>query len=544
LRFRSSIAILALLIWLASGCRVWAAESVPTPALDAIFQSWNKPDTPGCALGVERPGAPPLIRSYGAADLEGGIPNTEATVFEAGSASKQFTAAAVLLLAEKGKLALSDKAVKYLPELPPAAAGITIDELLSHTSGLRDWGEIEAMAGWPRTSRIYTLDDVLAISARQQSLNYRPGTAYSYTNTGFNLLAIIVARVSKQSLAEFTREQLFVPLGMIHTQWRDDFTLVVKGRAVAYQMGKSGYHQDMPFENVYGQGGLLTTVGDLLRWNEALSAGELGEFVTREITRQPTLENGKPIAYARGLFIGSYRGAREIAHSGSTAGYRAWLGRYPDQHLSIALLCNAADANTTALAHAVADQFLPASVPANPLSTMSLGPEQLAAHTGLYVDQRRGIWLRLIAQDGTLRLAHGGVLMAMAPDEFKEGTTIYRFSGSEALSTEGADSSVGNYIRGQPWQPSAAELATFAGSFHSNEALASYAVQLRGAQLIMTPADRPGYPITLNPLVQDVFEAPGIGLVHFTRDQAHSVLDLEMSSARVYALHFRRSAIG
>jgi len=539
---RSSITFLAVLMCLAIECRVWAADPDPVQAIDAVFQNWNKPDAPGCVLGLKRPGLEPLVRSYGAADLEHEIPNSEATVFEAGSVSKQFTAAAVLLLAEKGQISLSDDVRKYLPELPRYAASITISELLGHTSGLRDWGEVEAMAGWPRTSRIYTLDDVLAIAARQERLNYRPGTAYSYTNTGFNLLAIIVARVARQSLAEFTHERLFVPLGMEHTQWREDFTRVVKGRAIAYELGHAGYHQNMPFENVYGQGGLLTTVGDLLRWNDALTAGELGEFVTREIMRQTRLEDGQPIAYARGLFTGSYHGAREIAHAGATAGYRTWLGRYPDQQLSIALLCNAADADTTALAHAVADQFLPSAAPPGAQTTVALSAAQLAARSGLYVDRRRGVWLHLSAQDGTLRLPNGEVLIAVSPVEFTAGSISYRFSGSQHLTTQSADGGVGEYLRGQPWRPSAAQLAQFAGSFHSDEALASLDVQVQGERLVMTPADRRADPITLLPLVADTFEAAPIGLVHFGRDHAHSVVALEMSNQRVYSLRFARTA--
>jgi CubicO group peptidase (beta-lactamase class C family) len=538
---RSVGVFLAATSSLAISCLVAAASPSPEQSLDAIFQQWNRPDTPGCVVGIEPPGATPLIKSYGSADLEGGISNSESTVFEAGSASKQFTAAAVLMLADRGQLALSDSIIKYLPELPPYAAQITIEELLGHTSGLRDWGEVEAMAGWPRTSRIYNLDDVLAITARQKSLNYRPGTAYSYTNTGFSLLAIIVARVSRQSLAEFTREQLFVPLGMTHTQWRDDFTRLVKGRAIAYQLGEAGYHQQMPFENVYGHGALLTTVGDLLRWNDALSTGKLGEYVTHELVRQTRLENGKSIAYARGLFISSYRGALEIAHSGATAGYRAWLGRYPDQQLSIALLCNAAEANTTALAHALADLFLNLPALPEPESSVQLSAAQLAALAGLYVDRTHGAWLRLNAAQGVLQLSGGGVLSSVTPSEFRAGSTSYQFSGGGHLMTEGADGGVGDYLRTQPWQPTTSQLAAFTGSFRSEEALASYDLQVRKDRLVMTPADRRGHPITLKPLAPDTFEAPDIGLVHFSRNSADAVTELEMRSARVYSLRFQRA---
>lgn len=534
----------AILMILSAVCAGQASNPDPVHSIDEIFQKWNEPDTPGCALGVKHPGAAPLIRSYGSADLEHDVPVSDSTVFEAGSVSKQFVAAAILMLAEKGELSLTDDLRKYFPEMPVYDSPITIEELLGHTSGLRDWGDVEGMAGWPRTSRIYTLDDVLAIAARQKSLNYRPGTAYSYTNTGFNLLAIIVARISKQSLADFTHDHLFVPLGMSHTQWRDDFTRVVKGRAIAYEDSKEGYHQEMPFENAYGNGGLLTTVGDLLRWNDALSAGELGPFVTREITRQTKLENGKTIAYARGLFIQSYHGMREISHSGATAGYRAWLGRYPDQQLSVALLCNASDANTTALARAVADQFLPAPVSPSPASVVTLSAEQLRQYVGLYVDREKGLSLRLAVRDGSLSLPEGRVLTAVSPADFTAGTRTFRFSGGEHLTVESDDGSVSEYIRMQPWQPSAKELASLAGTYRSDEALATYDVRIKDGQLVMTPVDRRGYSIALKPLATGIFvmDTGDESFVRFNRGGKKGVVDLEMSNGRVYSLRFRRAA--
>ena len=185
--------------------------------------------TPGCAVGVAEKGKPPVLRGYGSADLEHAVPVTPETIFEAGSVSKQFTAAAILLLVEDGKIALSDDIRKYLPEMPAYEKPVTVDMLLSHTSGLRDWGSVMDIAGWPRTSRVYTPVEVLQIATRQKALNYTPGEAYSYTNTGYNLAAWIVLRVSGYSLADFTKLRIFEPLGMTHTSWRDNYRRVVPG---------------------------------------------------------------------------------------------------------------------------------------------------------------------------------------------------------------------------------------------------------------------------------------------------------------------------
>jgi CubicO group peptidase (beta-lactamase class C family) len=334
------------------------AQGPPASGVDAVFGRWTH-DTPGCAVGVATQGKPVLERAYGMADLEFDVPNAPDTIFEAGSVSKQFTAMAVLLLARDGKLSIDDPVRKYIPELPDYGAPLTIRHMLTHTSGLRDWGEVEAIAGWPRTSRAYTHAHVLDIVSRQKSLNFTPGTEWSYTNTGYNLAVIIVSRVSGEPFAEFTRDRIFRPLAMTHTSWRDDFTRIVKHRAIAYSQASDGWHEEMPFENVHGNGGLLTTVDDLLKWNENFANPVVGDakLVAEEQTVS-RLTNGEATGYAFGLSVGAYRGVREISHSGATAGYRAFLTRYPDQHVSVAVLCNAGSANPTQYAHDVAAPYL------------------------------------------------------------------------------------------------------------------------------------------------------------------------------------------
>ena len=342
---------------------VWqtgAATQAPSlePKVDALFARWTA-TTPGCAVGVGSGGRSVLERAYGMADLEHDVRNKPDTIFEAGSVSKQFTAAAVLLLVRDGKIALEDPVRKYIPELPDYRTPLTIRHMLNHTSGLRDWGSLAGIAGWPRGSRVHTHAHVVEILSRQTALNFTPGSRYSYSNSGYNLAAVLVARVSGMSFAEFSQKRLFQPLGMTRTSWRDDYTLVLKDRAIAYAGAAGGFRLDMPFENVHGNGGLLTTVGDLLRWNENFVTPKVGDadFVKLQQTTVP-FTSGTMQTYAFGLMIGTYKGVREVSHSGSTAGYRAHLMRYPDQHVSVAVLCNAGTANATQLARSVADLYL------------------------------------------------------------------------------------------------------------------------------------------------------------------------------------------
>lgn len=469
------------------------AKDAPSANLDAVFAHTGSEDVPGCAVGVQEGDSPPVRRGYGRADLEHTTAITADTVFEAGSVSKQFTAAATLILVSEGRLSLDDDVRKYLPELPDYGHPITIAELLGHTSGLRDWGDVEAIAGWPRTERVYSMADVLQVAARQRALNYEPGTAWSYTNTGFNLLVFIVQRVSGVSFIDFTRQRLFAPLGMTHTQWRDDFRRVVRDRAIAYHRTSNGtYEQMMPFENTYGHGALLTTVGDLLIWNRALSDGRLGDFVTKALQTPTLLANGRPTVYARGLFLRSYHGMREISHDGATAGYRAWLGRFPEQHLSIAILCNSDGVIAGDLAHALTDHYLPQATP-EPSPYTIAAPATLA---GLYASERDGTPLRLTWENGGLHTNTGMTVLAKA-----DGTVAFtRADGT--VDTTGAilpdgrlrRDSAGDatlYDRTAAYTPTPADLTRIAGRFHSDEVPVTYRVIAAANGLSLIPEGRP-----------------------------------------------------
>jgi CubicO group peptidase (beta-lactamase class C family) len=405
-------ALAAAVLALAAGLAARQTTAVDTATIDTIFARWTTA-TPGCAVGAAIKGRVVVNKAYGMADLEHDVANTADTIFEAGSVSKQFTAAAVLLLAREGKLSLNDPVRKYVPELPDYGSPLLIRHMLMHQSGLRDWGSVEDIAGWPRTTRVYTHAHVLDIVSRQKALNFTPGAEYSYSNTGYNLAAIIVTRVSGMAFAEFERQRIFTPLSMTHTSWRDDFTRIVKNRAIAYAQRPDGFHQDMPFENIHGNGGLLTTVGDLLKWNENFTTPVVGDasFVAEQQAPGP-FNDGRPGAYALGLMVGSYRGVRQVDHSGSTAGYRAHLLRYPDQGVSVAVLCNASTGMATQYAHAVAEAlmpgvFAPPAPPAQPApapARITRTAAELEPLAGIYVSDETETTLIAAVVDGALVL--------------------------------------------------------------------------------------------------------------------------------------------
>lgn len=512
-----------------------AQTPAPPIGLDAIFDK-HTAETPGCAVGVAEKGKAPVFKGYGSADLEHAVPITPDTIFEAGSVSKQFTAAAILLLVEEGKVALSDDIRKYLPEMPAYAKPITVDMLLSHTAGLRDWGSVMDIAGWPRTSRVYTPVEVLQIAARQKALNYTPGEAYSYTNTGYNLAALIVQRVSGQTLAEFTHVRLFEPLGMTHTSWRDNYRRVVPGRAIAYGLGPNGFVQDMPFEHTYGHGGLLTTVGDLLIWNQALTDEKLGKALSARLREQAVLTGGRRIAYARGQVVQIWKGQVEVAHSGATAGYRAWLARFPAQGLSVALLCNGAGVGPVQVGRKVAELYLPPGPAAPPPVAQS--PDELESLPGLYVDERAGGIVRVTAEKDALVLRGLGPLVPAGKGRYRGGEMDFVF-GPDRLERRSNDGESVTYRRMAPVTPTEAELAELAGAYSSPEAGAVMLASVRGGALVITPADRPSAAAPARPLYKDAFQGEGT-LLRVVRGADGKVTGLRVTESRVYSLEFRR----
>jgi CubicO group peptidase (beta-lactamase class C family) len=290
-----------------------ALAAALSPALagriDALFADWDRPDSPGCTLGVARDGAMLYQRGYGMASLEYGAHNAPETVFPIGSNSKQFMAMLIALLAEDGKLSLDDDIRKYVPELPAYERPITVRQLVHHTSGLRDYQALRFLAGFPPD--YLELAPVLALIARQKGLDFAPGERFEYSNTNYVLLRVIAERVSGKPLRELAAERIFAPLGMSHTQWSEDFHRLIPGRATVYTGDAATGFRSSDQGPLAGSGGVWTTVGDLLRWDENFDANRLGKGGPELIARVLAPEGGRdgePASYAFGIFLGEHRG--------------------------------------------------------------------------------------------------------------------------------------------------------------------------------------------------------------------------------------------
>lgn len=317
--------------------------------IDNLFSAYNQA-TPGVAVAVVKDGKIIFKKGYGTANLEYDTPITPKTVFQIASVSKQFTAFSIYLLEKQGKISLEDDIRKYVPEVPDFGKTVRIKHLLAHTSGIRDQWSLLTLAGW-RMDDIITTEHILKIISRQKELNFEPGSQYLYSNSGYTLLAEIAARASGKIFAEYTKENIFAPLGMNDAQFYDDANRIVKNRAGSYKKVNGAYQKMNLNHSTVGATGLLTTVEDLSKWALNFENPTIGDAeLIRRFNEPSLLNNGQPVLFAvingensyhaKGQFTRNYRGVDLLNHSGHDAGFRTFLLRFPAKKLSIIALSN------------------------------------------------------------------------------------------------------------------------------------------------------------------------------------------------------------
>jgi CubicO group peptidase (beta-lactamase class C family) len=533
---------------LAALCACAVSPLAAQARLDSIFARFNSDTSPGCVVGVAQDGRTVMERAWGAADLERGVALTPASILEPGSVSKQFTAAAVLLLARDGRLSLDDDVHRWIPELPDYGTPVTLRQLMHHTSGMRDWGSIAGIAGWPRNTRALDESWVLAITSRLRELNFAPGSEYEYSNTNYNLLATVAERASGKPFPVFTRERIFVPLGMTHTSWRDDATRLVRNRALSYSSTNGAWHSERAIESIYGNCCLLTTVGDLLKWNAAFDSTRLsGAGLREQQETRGVLNNGREISYAAGLFITQFRGQPVVMHDGATAGYRAFLARFPRQRLSVAMMCNAAEVDAADLGYAVASLYLPrlaADTPATAPSRRAVRAEAIADKAGLYRNLRSMSAQRFVVTNGKLMMESGVELVPQSAVAFSAATGGYRVlfdrrsDGHYDLRvvTLTADTVRADWVADADTRRET--LAGFAGAYYSDEANTTVTIAFDSAGALKA-VRVPDLDMPLRPAYRDAFRSPA-GMLVFTRNSAGQVTEVRLTTGRVRNLRFVR----
>ena len=330
-----------------------------TRKIDSIFKQWNNTVSPGCVIGIIRNDSLIFAKGYGMANLEYAIPNSQETIYHMASISKQFSAYAVLLLANAGKLSLEDDIHKYLTWFPDLKEKITIRQLMNHTSGIRDQWQLLAMSG-TRLDDVITQEQIVKLLSRQQSLNSKPGEKYNYCNSGYTMLAEIVKSVSGKTLRQFTDSAIFKPLGMTSTHFHDDYTEIEKNRAYSYQ--RNGFTQFTNSVLSYSNAGatsLFTNMNDLSKWVMNFYGNKISSTKDIELlTTKGKLNNGFETNYALGISVNDYKGWRQFSHGGADAGYRTFLSVFPDLKMGFLVFSNVGDFPSFAKISAVTDLFV------------------------------------------------------------------------------------------------------------------------------------------------------------------------------------------
>ena len=435
--------------------------------VDKLFAEWNRSDSPGAALAVTRDGEALYKQEYGIANLEYDIPITTTTTFELASVSKQFTAFAIAMLSYEGKLSLDDDIRMYLPDIPDFGSTITIRHLLHHTSGIRDYIQLFVLAG-VRLDDVVSLKDVLKMVRRQKALNFEPGTAHLYSNTGYNLLAAIVEAVTGDSFRKWTDTNIFKPLDMVNSQFCDDHEMILKNRAYGYQaVENDGFKHAVNNTTAVGDGFLYSTVEDLAKWLLNLDTARIGgQTVLEQMHERGVLNNGEQIDYAFGLHISEYRTLKTVRHGGSWQGFQSHLMHFPDQKFGIVILCNLDTSNPRSLAEKVVDIYLAdvlapvkasepeiAAEPAEETKFELLAPEQLIEFEGDYYAEELDTTYTLSVHGNQLiaqHIRHDDILLTYADDRFLGNAWFFpeiRFTQDNSGSVTGFNLT-GNRVKG------------------------------------------------------------------------------------------------
>lgn len=507
LKFLASLCVVFLFTLNLQGEKAAIDPDTIENKVDQIFARWEKTDSPGCSLAIIKQGQIVYQRGYGMAHLDRNIPITPETVFDIGSVSKQFTAAAVVLLSLKGELSLDDDIRDYFPDFPDYGTPVTIRHLINNISGIRDYTWLMLLARWSFDDNSKERDqEILGLIKRQKGIQFPPGEAYFYSNSNWLLLALIVERVTGMSLGEFARKNLFEPLGMQSTFIHDNQVKLPEELALGYvQEGQSRYG-NRKRGIIKGAGGVNSTVQDLYLWSRNFSNNKVGgpDFVSI-MTTPGKLNNGKPLDYACGLELGEYRGSKTIGHQGFTGSFISYMVRFPEHDFEVICLANLGNMHPRTLSMKVTDLYLadrldpiksaPAAVDPVERTVVRVNPTIYDSYVGDYRFDF-GLVMQISKNDDRLMMKAGQQpkveLFPESKNKFflkaADIQLIFDKDGEKGASgftfVQKGNSMQAKRIEGTE-QLSSDTLAAITGPYYSDELQVTYTVVLEGDQLFI-----------------------------------------------------------
>jgi len=526
--------------------------------IDSLFKQWDKPNTPGFAVGIVRNDSLIYAKGYGMANLEYNIPISPETIFHMASVSKQFTAYSIVLLARQGKLNLDDDIRKYLKWFPDLHQKITVRNLVNHTSGIRDQWQLLAMAG-TRLDDVITEEQIIKILGRQQALNFKPGDDWSYSNSGFTMLGEIVRSVTGKSLREFTDSAIFKPLGMSNTHFHDDYTEIEKNRAYSYDRDKGHFVNAVLSYSNAGATSLFTNVPDMSKWLMNFYDHKVGDQKDIEqLTTKAILNSGKVQDYAMGIINDTYRGQKRYTHNGGDAGFRTSVSVFPDLKMGFIAFSNLGDVDPTGKTNALADLFIKDLSPKKPgnkaahkdfddtvikdtLSVKKFTGDYISedgAHFGYKLKNKKLYWITPNGSSNLLFKAEKDTFVMFARPEVKfvfapAGKTWkvdQYWPDNHRLLTKFDTTSKPDKV-----------LQTYAGTYYSPELDCNYRIVLKDHKLILTNAKYDDSPLRLfgdDHLNDDYWWMDNLMVL---RDKQNKIIGFEVNSGRIRHVRFNKT---
>ncbi|HVW12627.1 MAG TPA: serine hydrolase domain-containing protein [Mucilaginibacter sp.] len=531
-----------------------------TKRIDSLFKKWDNKTSPGYAIGVVRNDSLIYAKGYGMANLEYGVPITPETIFHMASVSKQFTAFSIILLARQGKLNLDDDIRKYLPWFPDLKQKITVRNLLTHTSGIRDQWQLLAIAG-TRLDDVITQDQIVKVLSKQQALNFKPGDEWSYSNSGFTMLAEIVKSVTGKTLRQFTDSAIFKPLGMTNTHFHDDYTEIVPNRAYSYEEdGKRHYSNDILSYSNDGATSLFTNVDDMSKWLMNFYDHKVGDQKDiQQLTQKAVLNNGKVQGYAMGIAVDDYRGYQLYSHGGADAGYRTFVGVLPEVKMGFIVFCNLGDSDPQGKARQIADLFIPDHSPKKTAQKKKYTDQDQAIladtaslklfmgdyisddgiHFGYRIKNKKLYW---VAPNG-----NNNLLVKAAKDTFEifsQPEVKFSFSVNARKKTVVDEFWPNNHrllVKYDTTSKPDKALLAYTGKYYCPELDCSYSIVLKDHHLVLTNAKYDDTPLKLygDDLLHDNFW--WMDNLSIVRNAQNKITGFEINSGRVMHVWFKKA---
>lgn len=552
-----------LAIWTIAKTCLCGAQTVEE-TIDQLLSPYNRTDAPGLAVGVIKDGGILYSKGWGMADLENDIPITPDSVFDIASVSKQFAGLSIAILESKNKLNIDDPIRNHIKGLPDVFEPVLLRHLLHHTSGIRDWPGTLVLGG-RRFDDVISFSNILGMARRQEALSFPPGETYSYSNTGYNLLARTVETITEQDFSSWIQANILEPLEMNHSFFYDDLGRIVMNRVRSYKGNQKG-----PFHNVgnqlmaLGSSSLYSTVNDLLKWIRHFDNPKItSSNIIAKSMKPGSLNNGNSAGYAYGFGVGEYQGTKRISHSGGWAGFRTYLLYLPEFKFGVVVLSNWSGMNTSSIAYKVANIVLGEHINQNTIPKTKSTPEnkinqskhstmgwekwmgdygetdKITAPVKLF-ERNEQPWINL--PDGT-----GISLNFNAPTTFfKRGknltitcsTGINGWPRSLKIHSPTQNATV-KEIPTKNWNKS--ELTDYIGVYQSSELLTEYRIETAGESL--RAVHHRHAPVLLQRFNRDQFTSKTWywAKVDFDRDRTGKVTGLRVTQGRNRNMVFKKS---